>query len=947
MLLKLFKKLICTTLLGFLTASVNGSNTFQEMKSFEQQKASCRASLGEYKAASSFKAFSMDLSKLDNLLKAEDERVKEVENFRYFIEGCIEGRLDRVKQILEEYPHFVDRQDSKTKGLTCLMHACQAGRMDIVRHLLEEHKANTLVSVEPSKDILNETSLYRHRNSRFSAVHFAIAHNRREIVRYLFEKNPNTSSHDVSLANPYDLTWDKPDILHLFIQLGVPIRGFPHLPKLLVSVGFKGTLRFAIFERMLLAITDHFGPENFSLLHLAVLSGRVSMIRCLLEMGVVVDAVDASGMTAVHYAAMMLDNSAVLKTILTHSPKMINSTAKDSGRVPLECFVDAVVDHQRATNPPLNNGILEVAKVFIDFKADPLRRNERRDGSTSMSPFEKLLLHSNGGNPAVKVMIDQLVAQGLYSDLRSCILRVVKPACLSQHFALIKSDDAREVQCFICRKSKVDVALSGTHYCHSSCFGFDRSIIEMGLDPSKDAAIITDRKVDFSREAFENFTLACQCGRGNVVEKLASQFPRFLQMPISSDPTFTCLNAVISGGHYGIARLLLKRFKVQADSESLQRAVSCNRPEMIELLMELDGGSLKKELSQCLSIKILIRSIELDYPDVFSTLLDNLKRIDPSVVIKKTLLYRIIMRNFSAGILESSIKNALLGTRDLVDGESGASALHILCSAPSSWKQQSMIKTCLRLGVKPGLQTLKSGATALHFAAKNCNYRAINLVCKGAAGEEMKDLLINAPDFKGQTPLHYMMHGSERHAIPPIALQALFDNGANPLALDQIGASPFILASRLFHTPDYYSAMLICQIIHNVSSSELKDEDAKEFNIKSILTKQLIPALLLEKNERIAALVASALPSFEETGCAICFDADVDVMLIPCNHLFHHECIYKWQHAGRSASKTCPVCRQTIDAVLNVPPPYSKQHQVCIGMQSALLSPSLVRSRAS
>lgn len=50
---------------------------------------------------------------------------------------------------------------------------------------------------------------------------------------------------------------------------------------------------------------------------------------------------------------------------------------------------------------------------------------------------------------------------------------------------------------------------------------------------------------------------------------------------------------------------------------------------------------------------------------------------------------------------------------------------------------------------------------------------------------------------------------------------------------------------------------------------------------------------------------------FDET-CVICLDNLYDICMLPCEHIFHKKCIYKWM----KKNNTCPICRTQIDAGL-------------------------------
>ncbi|CAF1215083.1 unnamed protein product [Didymodactylos carnosus] len=48
--------------------------------------------------------------------------------------------------------------------------------------------------------------------------------------------------------------------------------------------------------------------------------------------------------------------------------------------------------------------------------------------------------------------------------------------------------------------------------------------------------------------------------------------------------------------------------------------------------------------------------------------------------------------------------------------------------------------------------------------------------------------------------------------------------------------------------------------------------------------------------------------------CAICL-SDIkheDEWVLPCNHVFHSDCINKWLHSGEDGAELCPLCREDI-----------------------------------
>lgn len=49
--------------------------------------------------------------------------------------------------------------------------------------------------------------------------------------------------------------------------------------------------------------------------------------------------------------------------------------------------------------------------------------------------------------------------------------------------------------------------------------------------------------------------------------------------------------------------------------------------------------------------------------------------------------------------------------------------------------------------------------------------------------------------------------------------------------------------------------------------------------------------------------------------CPICFEKDVDGIVLPCQHRFHYKCIKKWKTFYKQKfydCSTCPICRGKI-----------------------------------
>ena len=54
--------------------------------------------------------------------------------------------------------------------------------------------------------------------------------------------------------------------------------------------------------------------------------------------------------------------------------------------------------------------------------------------------------------------------------------------------------------------------------------------------------------------------------------------------------------------------------------------------------------------------------------------------------------------------------------------------------------------------------------------------------------------------------------------------------------------------------------------------------------------------------------------------CSICFRETVknyrangDLILTPCQHVYHFSCIGAWESSGTPMSNTCPLCRSPLD----------------------------------
>jgi len=67
-----------------------------------------------------------------------------------------------------------------------------------------------------------------------------------------------------------------------------------------------------------------------------------------------------------------------------------------------------------------------------------------------------------------------------------------------------------------------------------------------------------------------------------------------------------------------------------------------------------------------------------------------------------------------------------------------------------------------------------------------------------------------------------------------------------------------------------------------------------------------------------------------ESTCAICLgiiDNLTSITLLPCNHLFHRDCLRKWEITQSPYS--CPECRKRYRVVTRPKPPILKNDRRC------------------
>ncbi|KAK4267865.1 hypothetical protein QN277_024591 [Acacia crassicarpa] len=159
---------------------------------------------------------------------------------------------------------------------------------------------------------------------------------------------------------------------------------------------------------------------------------------------------------------------------------------------------------------------------------------------------------------------------------------------------------------------------------------------------------------------------------------------------------------------------------------------------------------------------------------------------------------------------------------------------------------------------------------------------------------------------------------SVHHRLIPLIVHFIVDRSSIPLSFH-------LVINTLFGDNEYSEHMMdilsdddeSIEIYSAMGSSDQQsstNEDIESTEINQVIEQSMQHFFMVPATEKAMATSLKEMEKFSDniktSTCSICLEAFDDeegdgVLALPCDHIFHHDCIVGWLKIGH----TCPLCR--------------------------------------
>ncbi|XP_046849432.1 serine/threonine-protein phosphatase 6 regulatory ankyrin repeat subunit B-like [Xenia sp. Carnegie-2017] len=477
--------------------------------------------------------------------------------------------------------------------------------------------------------------------------------------------------------------------------------------------------------------------------------GNYRVVQKLFEKGASVSETDMHGMTCLHYAA--LSGSEPIVKFLVSQQKDLVLTTNDEGQTPL---------HLACTH---SSHAFAIVKLLVKDNGEEAKLITDAAGETP------LLLAVESGN---KLVVRELLDSKAKEQLK-----------------IVKKDSGDSALHCCARKKNVDVARilldsgsavnlknnDGQTALHIAAYEGQEAMIKLLCSSNKMFADIQDK---FDRTAVH---IAAERGFSGIVEYLVDKVN--VDINFRSKSGNTLLHIAAQNGHTNtVLALLNKRVPLhmpnKAGEVSLHAAVICGHVGVVETLLN-KGAQVDcktKDLYTALHIAVQHRK-----PKVVQTLLGYGANVHlKGGMLEETPLHIAAHYKDGTEVAEMLLKS---GANVDVPQENGETSLHIATRNNNI----SMIELLLSEGANAARKSQK-GEIPLHIAVENSFFDIAAVLVNHVMKSNLNlthgvKFIVNSPNKKGETPLHYVSKLTTNEETGELDLKAanlLLKHGGNP-----------------------------------------------------------------------------------------------------------------------------------------------------------------------
>ncbi|CAB3983026.1 serine threonine- phosphatase 6 regulatory ankyrin repeat subunit A-like [Paramuricea clavata] len=491
------------------------------------------------------------------------------------------------------------------------------------------------------------------------------------------------------------------------------------------------------------------GVNGSTPIMVACKEGKYALVEKLLERGASLSDIDMDGMTALHYASLSGSESTVKVLVKQKSDLTLSTNKQGQTALHLACTRIA--------------GAVSVVKFLVRSMGDEAKLMKDKDGNTP------LLLAVETGN--------QLVVRELLTNKAKEQLKIVRSDSGDSAFHYCaRKKDVEMARILLDAGSAINLKNNeGQTAFHIAAYEGDESMIKLLSTSNKLSADIQDKH---DRTAVH---IAAERGFSDIVEYLVDKVKVDVNFRAKSGDTLVHIAA--QNGHSETVLTLLKKgvplhMPNKSGEVSLHAAVHCGHVGVVKALLNKGASVDTKTKDMYTPLHIAVQHRQ---PRVVQTLLGYGANVHlKGGRLEETPLHIAARIKGGTGVADMLLKS---GANVDVPQENGETSLHIATRNGNL----AMVKLLLVEGANASRKS-RTGEIPLHIAIeKSLEDIVLVLVNHTLASCLMVThgvkLIVNSPNKKGETPLHYVCKLRNDNEIGERDLRTaklLLKYGANP-----------------------------------------------------------------------------------------------------------------------------------------------------------------------
>ncbi|XP_028406292.1 serine/threonine-protein phosphatase 6 regulatory ankyrin repeat subunit B-like isoform X2 [Dendronephthya gigantea] len=477
--------------------------------------------------------------------------------------------------------------------------------------------------------------------------------------------------------------------------------------------------------------------------------GKNALVEKLLERGASLSDIDMDGMTALHYAAVSGSESTV--KVLVKQKSELTLATNNQGRTALHLACTRIA------------GAVPVVKFLVKSMGEEAKTTRDKDGNTP------LLLAVETGN--------QLVVRELLANKSKEQLRVVKADSGDSAFHYCaRKKDVEMARILIDAGSAINLKNNdGQTAFHIAAYEGDEGMIKLLSTSNKLSADIQD---NYDRTAVH---IAAERGFSDIVEYLVDKVKVDVNFRAKTGDTLVHIAA--QNGHSDTVLTLLKKgvplhMPNKSGEVSLHAAVHCGHVGVVKALLNKGASVDTKTKDMYTPLHIAVQHRQ---PRVVQALLGYGANVHlKGGRLEETPLHIAARIKGGTEVADMLLKS---GANVDVPQENGETSLHIATRN----NNLAMVKLLLTEGANAARKS-RTGEIPLHIAIEKSLEEIVLVLVDHTLTSCLNTthgvkMIVNLPNKKGETPLHYVCKLKNDNEIGERDLRTaklLLKYGANP-----------------------------------------------------------------------------------------------------------------------------------------------------------------------